>query len=118
MGQNRRALSIYVGSLLAPLMVGVPICLAENTRPEQYNHLDCWYDGEKDTIRCPPLAADVQTGRAAIEGADNEINRINIIRRKSAVRTSAKNPSCPRYRTYDAKTHTYRGYDGAVRKCQ
>jgi len=33
-------------------------------------------------------------------------------------RTSRSNPGCRNYRTYNASTQTYRGYDGVVRQCR
>lgn len=118
----------------------VPIALSAQPSPQvELNHLDCWYDEGAKAMQCPPVD-DLQTGRAsrvdrAFEATEPPArNPVPVPVPAPAARQSApapkpprsvtaeaegpRTPSCPKYKTYDAATNTYRGYDGVVRKCR
>ena len=98
-----------------------------------FNHLDCWFDQASNAVKCPTVGA-LQEGRGSRteipEHTGSATSAVPVPKpappRNAAPESRAvevagqgpETPSCRRYRTYDAATHTYRGYDGVVRKCR
>ena len=115
MGRGTRNVELPLPLLALVAVAGASVTSDVRAQSAPYNHLDCWYHADSQSIQCPPFPA-VQTGRAAA----GETSTVEAPERSMplAVKARAKNPSCRRYRTYDPSTHSYRGYDGVIRKCQ
>jgi hypothetical protein len=123
-------------SLIAVSVFGSIPASAQNAG---FNHLDCWFDEAAKAVQCTPIS-ELQTGRAsridrAFEAVDTPASSVQAPSSRAqaskprvrsepkprpvrVAREYPKNPSCTRYKTYDAATKSYRGYDGVVKKCR